>query len=50
MELAAVLVVLFIGGAILVKARRVDNDDEDAGSGVAAWVIVLAILAIFGMT
>lgn len=36
-----VIAALFIGGTLLTIARRWNNDDKDAGSGVAMSTVIL---------
>ncbi len=49
MEMGFALLATFLGGAMLVKACRHENDDELAGRGIAAWTIIVAIVVAVGM-
>lgn len=46
-ERAAVAVVILAGGALLTFARRWNNTDADAGSGIAGWTIFLVLASLY---
>jgi hypothetical protein len=42
-----IVALILFGGAALTFARRWNNGRNDAGSGVAAWTIVILLMYLF---
>ena len=45
-EKFCLVVGILVGTACLVFARRIKNDDKDAGTGIVAWGIILTIIVL----
>lgn len=41
-----VVLAIFIGGSVLTAVRRWDNDDPDAGLGVAALTVIAVLIYV----